>query len=97
MKHFSVLRHYNSGTAQPAGFDRGCEMPGKVPSAMFEPLAVEIYRQHLSGKTIPQLAAEYGIPVGRIEPRIKAAAKFLAAQPHGRPETDASKSRGGVR
>lgn len=64
---------------------------------MFEPLAVEIYRQHLSGKTIPQLASEYGIPVGRIEPRIKAAAKFLAAQASSRPGADAGKTRVSVR
>lgn len=46
---------------------------------MSEPFAVHIYRQYLRGKTVPQLVAEYGIPVKRIEQRLKVAAQYAAA------------------
>ncbi len=50
-------------------------------AAMFEPFAVQIYRCHLKGETVEQLAARYGIPPDRIERRLRAAADFLARRP----------------
>jgi hypothetical protein len=49
-------------------------------AAMFEPFAVQVYRRHLQGESVKQLAARYGIPPDRIERRLRAAADYLARQ-----------------
>lgn len=49
-------------------------------AAMFEPFAVQIYRRHLNGETVKQLAVRYGIPPDRIELRLRAAAAYVARQ-----------------
>ncbi|HOL72292.1 MAG TPA: hypothetical protein PLA43_21245 [Bryobacteraceae bacterium] len=44
---------------------------------MREPFAVEIYKRHLAGENIQQLAATLEIPPDRIEKRLRAAAEYL--------------------
>ena len=43
-----------------------------------EPFAFHVYREHLKGRTIQQLAAEFEIPAARIEQRVRAAASYAA-------------------
>jgi hypothetical protein len=46
-----------------------------------EPFAIQIYRRFLDGETIAGLALELGIPVDRVEIRIRAAALFSESHP----------------
>ncbi|HWQ52682.1 MAG TPA: hypothetical protein VN442_03295 [Bryobacteraceae bacterium] len=46
-----------------------------------EPFAIQIYRRFLRGETIDGLALEFGIPVDRIETRIRAAAIYRESHP----------------
>jgi hypothetical protein len=48
---------------------------------MVKPFAVELYEEYLSGKTAEQLALETGIPVERIQARLRAAAAFQKPTP----------------
>lgn len=45
---------------------------------MFTPFALEVYRRYLNGETVEDLSAELGIPLERIEDRIRAAEAYLA-------------------
>lgn len=42
------------------------------------PLAIELYRAFENGKSVLDIARETGIPVVRVEQRLRAAAAFLA-------------------
>ncbi len=44
---------------------------------MIEPFAVQLYRRHIKGESVQQLALELGISPERIQQRIRAAAAFL--------------------
>jgi DNA-directed RNA polymerase sigma subunit (sigma70/sigma32) len=48
---------------------------------MSEPLAVLIYRRYMDGKTVQQLAVDFGISEERIKQRLRAAAAFLERRP----------------
>ncbi|MBZ5580960.1 MAG: hypothetical protein LAQ30_01920 [Acidobacteriia bacterium] len=48
---------------------------------MLEPYALQLYREFLNGKSVAELAGESGIPVDRIESRLRAAALRLIAWP----------------
>ena len=43
---------------------------------MFEPFAMEIYRRYVNGATVEELSVDLGIPVERIEQRLRAAAAY---------------------
>jgi len=45
---------------------------------MFIPFALEVYRRYLNGESVEGLSRELGIPVERIEDRIRAAEAYLA-------------------
>jgi DNA-directed RNA polymerase specialized sigma24 family protein len=45
---------------------------------MLEPFAMEIYRRYLNGETVERLSKDLGIPVDRIEQRLRAAAAYSA-------------------
>ncbi len=47
---------------------------------VFLPLALELYQRYLAGETIKNLSDQLGIPVDRIEVRIRAAAAHIARQ-----------------
>jgi DNA-directed RNA polymerase specialized sigma24 family protein len=47
---------------------------------MFTPFAVELYLRYLNGETIAELSAELGIPLERIEDRIRAAEAYVTRQ-----------------
>ncbi len=47
---------------------------------MPEPFAIQIYRRYASGETIEYIAEELGIPVERVEIRIRAAVLYLERQ-----------------
>ena len=49
-------------------------------ASLLEPFAMELYRRHLRGETVQQLAGELGIPVERVEQRIRAAAFYLKGE-----------------
>ncbi len=52
---------------------------------MQEPFALRLYREFLQGKSIAELSGESGIPVERIESRLRAAAAHIWARPNGMP------------
>jgi hypothetical protein len=45
---------------------------------MYTPLALELHRRCEAGESVEKLSSEFGIPVGRIEHRLRAAAAYLA-------------------
>ncbi len=45
---------------------------------MLTPFALEIYRRYQNGETVEELSTELGIPVERIEDRIRAAEAYIA-------------------
>jgi hypothetical protein len=47
---------------------------------MFKPFALELYGRHMAGDTVQKLSLELGIPIERIEWRIKAAAAYIERQ-----------------
>jgi DNA-directed RNA polymerase specialized sigma24 family protein len=45
---------------------------------MWKPFALEIYRRYLNGETPEQLSESLGIPLERIEQRLRAAEAYVA-------------------
>ena len=45
---------------------------------MIQPLAIELYRGYLSGKTVETLALEYQLPLRCVQVRLRAATVYLA-------------------
>lgn len=46
---------------------------------MTEPFALTLYRRHLAGESLPQLARKLRIPLARVEMRVRAARAHLKA------------------
>ncbi len=51
---------------------------------MQEQFALRLYREFLGGKSVAELSGEFGIPVERIEARLRAAGLHLIARPDKR-------------
>ena len=47
---------------------------------MMTPFALEVYRRYVNGETIEELSTKLGIPLERIEFRIRAAEAYLERQ-----------------
>jgi DNA-directed RNA polymerase specialized sigma24 family protein len=50
---------------------------GREGMPMLAPFALEIYRRYLNGESVEELSRELGIPVERIEYRLRAAEAYL--------------------